>query len=164
MRSADVNRRVILSILAALPSAALLRNTAAVAQDAASPLASWNDGAAKQAIIDFVRGTTDRSGPKFAPVPERIAVFDQDGTLWVEHPMYTFMTYCFERVPVLVKEKPRLKDVEPFKTVLSANREEIAKLTTPDLEKILTATLSGMTVEEFKAEVAKWLETARHPR
>lgn len=164
MRSADMNRRVILSILAALPAAALLRNAAVRAEDVASPLASWNDGAAKQAIIDFVRGTTDRSSPKFVPVPERIAVFDQDGTLWVEHPMYTFVTYCLERVPTIVKAKPGLKEVEPFKTVLSGNRQEIARLTTPDLERILVATLSGMTVEQFKAEVTKWLETARHPR
>jgi hypothetical protein len=159
-----VDRRAILSALAALPLPAFLPSTVALAQDAGNPLVSWNGGAAKQAIIDFVRVTTDRTEPKFVPVPERIAVFDQDGTLWVEHPMYTFMTYCFERVPVLVKEKPGLKNVEPFKTVLSGNREEIAKLTTPELEKILAATLTGMTVEEFKAEVTKWLETARHPR
>jgi hypothetical protein len=74
------------------------------------------------------------------------------------------MTYSFERVPTLVKAKPGLKDVEPFKTVLSGNREEMAKLTTPDLEKILAATLTGMTVEEFKVEATKWLDTARHPR
>jgi hypothetical protein len=78
--------------------------------------------------------------------------------------MYTFLTYCFERLPALVKAKPGLKDVEPFKTVLCGNREEIAKLTTPELEKILAATLTGMTVEEFKVEATKWLDTARHPR
>jgi hypothetical protein len=143
---------------------ALLHTTSAWAQDGAAQLTSWNDGPAKQAIIDFVRTTTDSSSPKFVPPEERIATFDQDGTLWVEHPMYTFMTYCFERVPTLVKDKPGLKDLEPFKTVLSGNREEMAKLTTPDLEKILGATLTGMTVEEFKAEVTKWLETARHPK
>jgi phosphoglycolate phosphatase-like HAD superfamily hydrolase len=143
---------------------ALLHTTSAWAQDGAAQLTSWNDGPAKQAIIDFVRTTTDSSSPKFVPPEERIATFDQDGTLWVEHPMYTFMTYCFERVPTLVKDKPGLKDLEPFKTVLSGNREEMAKLTTPDLEKILDATLTGMTVEEFKAEVTKWLETARHPK
>jgi phosphoglycolate phosphatase-like HAD superfamily hydrolase len=164
MRGTGVDRRVILSALAALPLPAFLPSTASLAQDAGSPLASWNDGTAKQAIINFVRATTDRSSPKFVPILERIAVFDQDGTLWVEHPMYTFVTYCFERVPTLVEAKPGLKEVEPFKTVLSGNREEIAKLTTPDLEKILAATLTGMTVEEFKAEVTKWLATARHPR
>jgi phosphoglycolate phosphatase-like HAD superfamily hydrolase len=164
VRGAGVDRRVVLSTLAAFPLPAILRNTGASAQDAESPLASWNEGRAKQAILDFVRATTDQASSKFVPATERIAVFDQDGTLWVEHPMYTFMTYCFERVPIVVKAKPGLKEVEPFKTVLSGNPDEIAKLTTPDLEKILAAALTGMTVEEFKAEATKWLETARHPR
>jgi hypothetical protein len=106
MLGSSVDRRALLSTLAALPLRALLRGTTALAQDAGSPLASWNDGAAKQAIFDFVRVTTDRSSPHFVPPPERIATFDQDGTLWVEHPMYTFVTYCFERVPILVKAKP----------------------------------------------------------
>ena len=161
---ANVDRRALISTLAVLPLPALLRSTTASAQDTGSPLASWNDGATKQAIIDFVRETTDRSSPKFVPPPERIATFDQDGTLWVEHPMYTFVTHCLERVPILVKAKPGLKEIEPFKTVLSGNREEIAKLTTPDLEKILAAKLTGMTVEEFKADATKWLDTARHSR
>jgi phosphoglycolate phosphatase-like HAD superfamily hydrolase len=159
----SINRRTLLATLA-LPALPAGLTTTARAQEAANKLDSWNDGPAKQAIIDFVRATTDRSSPKFVPPPERIATFDQDGTLWVEHPMYTFMTYCLERVPTLVKAKPGLKDVEPFKTVLSGNREEMAKLTTPDLEKILAATLTGMTVEEFKADATKWLDTARHPR
>src|SRR5262245_24835666 len=128
------------------------------------PLLSWNDGPAKKAILDFVRATTDKGSPKYVPPPARIATFDQDGTLWVEHPMYTQVVYCLERVPALVKQKPELKDVEPFKTVLSGDREAIAKLPTKELVEILTATLSGMTVEEFTAEVKKWLATARHPR
>src|SRR6516225_12366914 len=83
-------------------------------QAADDPLPSWNDGAAKSAISEFVHATTDQSSPKFVPPEERIATFDQDGTLWVEHPIYTFMTYSLERVPTLVKDKPGLKDVEPF--------------------------------------------------
>jgi len=162
--STGIDRRALLSTLAALAPLPTLLATAARAQAPANELASWNDGPAKQAIVDFVRSTTDRASPQFVPVEERIATFDQDGTLWVEHPMYTFMTYSLERVPTLVKDKPGLKDVEPFKTVLSGNREEMAKLTTPDLEKILLATVTGMTVEQFKAEATKWLDTARHPR
>jgi hypothetical protein len=162
--AADISRRVLLSAAAVLPFPSLLGTPPALAQDATTQLASWNDGPAKRAIIEFVRATTDRSSPKFVSPEERIATLDQDGTLWVEHPMYTFIIYCFERVPMLVKAKPGLKDVEPFKTVLSGNQDEIARLTTADLEKILTATLTGMTVEEFKAEAANWLETARHPR
>jgi phosphoglycolate phosphatase-like HAD superfamily hydrolase len=133
-------------------------------QSATDPLPSWNDGAAKQAIVEFVRATTDKAGSKFVPPEQRIATFDQDGTLWVEHPMYTQVVYCLERVPMLIKEKPALKDVAPFNTVLSGNREAIAKLPLKDLEDILAATLSHMTVEEFTAEVKKWLATAKHRR
>jgi phosphoserine phosphatase len=128
------------------------------------PLPSWNNGEAKQAILAFVRATTDQSSPKFAPPEARVATFDQDGSLWVEHPMYTQVVYGLERVKALAEKKQELKNVEPFKTVLSGDREAIAKLTMPDLEKILAATLTGMTVERFSAEVKNWLATARHPR
>jgi phosphoglycolate phosphatase-like HAD superfamily hydrolase len=127
-------------------------------------LPSWNDGPAKQAILDFVRVSTDRSIPSYVSFEDRIAVFDQDGTLWVEHPMYTQVVYCLERLPAVAAQRPELKNAQPFKTVLSGNREEIAKLTIGDLEKVLVATLTGMTVEEFNAEAKKWIETARHPR
>src|SRR5262245_11359006 len=127
-------------------------------------LPSWNDGAAKKAIVDFVQATTTQGSPQFVPAEERIATFDQDGTLWVEHPMYTQVVYCLERVPTVVAKKPELKNVEPFKTVLSGNREAMAKLSLRDLEKILAATLTGMSVEEFNAEARKWLETAKHTR
>jgi hypothetical protein len=128
------------------------------------PLPSWNDGAAKKAVIEFVRITTDKTSPKFVPPRARIATFDQDGTLWVEHPMYTQLVYCLDRVPTVVKAKPELANVEPFKTVLSGNREAIAKLSTDDLLKILAATLTGMSVDDFQAEVARWLQHARDPR
>jgi phosphoglycolate phosphatase-like HAD superfamily hydrolase len=128
------------------------------------PLPSWNDGPAKQAIIAFVKDTTDQASPKFVPPEERIATFDQDGTLWVEHPMYTQVLYCLDRVPAVVKAKPELAKVEPFKTVLLGNREAMAKFTAKDLEKILAATLTGMTVDEFNAEVKKWMETAKDAR
>jgi phosphoglycolate phosphatase-like HAD superfamily hydrolase len=108
--------------------------------------------------------TTDKDSPKFVPREQRIATFDQDGTLWVEHPMYTQVIYCLERVPAVVKEKPELKDKEPFKTVLSGDREVIAKLSLKDLEEVLAATLSGMSVDEFQADVKMWLATAKHPR
>ncbi len=133
-------------------------------QDRTDPLPSWNDGAAKKAIIEFVRVTTDKASPKFVPPEARIATFDQDGTLWVSHPMYTQVVYCLDRVSAVVKQKPELKDKEPFKTVLSGDREAITKLSMKDLEEILAATLSGMTVEEFSAEVKKWLATAKHRR
>jgi phosphoglycolate phosphatase-like HAD superfamily hydrolase len=133
----------------------------AFAQD---PLPSWNDGAAKKAIVAFVQATTTQGGPKFVAPDERIATFDQDGTLWVEHPIYTQVLYSLEKVPALVARKPELANVEPFKTVMSGNHDAIAKLTTPELEKILGATLTGMTVEQFNAEVKQWITTATHPR
>src|SRR5262245_12671358 len=128
------------------------------------PLPSWNDGPAKQAIVTFVRATTDQSSPTFVPPEARIATFDQDGTLWVEHPMYSQVIYCLERVPAVVKAKPELAKVEPFKTVLSGNREAMAKLSMKDLEKILAATLTGMSVDEFNTEARKWLAMAKDPR
>ena len=134
------------------------------AQAQTDPLPSWSDGPAKKAIVEFVQVTTDKASPKFAPPEARIATFDQDGTLWVEQPMYTQVLYCLDRVPAVVTKKPELKNVEPFKTVMSGNREAIAKLSMPDLIKILAATLTGMSVEDFKSEVTKWLATAKHPR
>ncbi|MGA2254180.1 MAG: HAD family hydrolase [Thermoguttaceae bacterium] len=128
------------------------------------PLPSWNDGPAKQAIVDFIHATTETGGAQFVPPAERIATFDQDGTLWVEHPLYSQLMYCLDRVPEVVAAKPKLKDIEPFKTVMSGDRAAIAKLTLPDLEKIAVATLTGMSVEEFNAEVKKWLATAKDSR
>ncbi|HKN08757.1 MAG TPA: HAD family hydrolase, partial [Pseudomonadota bacterium] len=162
-----MNRRVLLSTLAALPALSpTLLPVSAPAQTVTSGnlLPSWNDGPVKQAILDFVRATIDRSNPSYVLPEDRIAVFDQDGTLWVEHPMYTQVVYGLERVPALTAKRPELKNVEPFKTVLSGNAEAIAKLSTQDLETILAATLSGMSVADFEAEAGKWLETARHPR
>jgi hypothetical protein len=137
------------------------------AQAQTDPLPSWNDGAAKKAIVDFVKDTTTPGSPKFVPPAERIATFDQDGTLWVEHPMYSQVMYILERVPALVKAKPELAKVAPFSTVLQVlhgDRAAIAKLTLPDVEKVAVATMTGMTVETFKAEVAKWLAEAKDPR
>src|SRR5215467_15058048 len=85
------------------------------AQTSTDLLPSWNDGAAKQAILNFVRNTTDAASTSYVLPEDRIATFDQDGTLWVEHPMYTQVVYCLERVPALVAAKPELKNVEPFK-------------------------------------------------
>src|SRR5262245_22524249 len=167
IRASGVTRRVLLSTLATLPVVVgSLDPISAPAQTATSGglLPSWNDGPAKQAIFEFVRSTIDRSSPSYVFPEDRIAVFDQDGTLWVEHPMYTQVVYCLERVPAVAAKRPELKNAEPFKTVLSGNRDAIAKLTLGDLEKILAATLTGMSVEDFNAEAKRWMETAKHPR
>src|SRR5215468_9171985 len=97
------------------------------------PLPSWNDGRAKQAILEFVRVTTDEANPKYVTPAERIATFDQDGTTWVEHPIYTQVMYCLDRLPGVVAIKPELRNVEPFKTVLSGDDAAIAKLSMQDL-------------------------------
>jgi phosphoglycolate phosphatase-like HAD superfamily hydrolase len=164
--SSGINRRALVSGLALLPavSGALLSKTVQAQVTPSAPLKSWNDGPAKQAIIDFVRVTTDQGSPKFVPPEDRVATFDQDGTLWVEHPIYNQVVYCLDRVPRVVEQKPELKKIEPFKTVLTGNREAIAKLSLHELETILAATLTGMSVDTFEAEADKWLAVARHPR
>jgi hypothetical protein len=149
-----------LPVLSGLPCSA----TAQTQTPQAGRLGSWNEGPAKKAIVDFVRSTTDQAGSKFVPPEQRIATFDQDGTLWVEHPIYSQVVYCLDRVPALVEQDPKLKDAEPFKTILSGNREAIAKLSLHDLEKVLFATLSGMSVDDFEAEVKKWLASAKDGR
>jgi len=131
---------------------------------ATDSLSDWNDGAAKRAIVDFVQTTTDPSSSRFVPPAERVAVFDQDGTLWVEHPIYAQLVYCLDRVPALAKTRPQLASEEPFKTVLTANRAAIASLSSQDLLKIVAATLTGMSVEQFQGEVKSWLATAVDPR
>ncbi|MBS1133285.1 MAG: NapD-like protein [Proteobacteria bacterium] len=131
------------------------------------PLPSWNEGAAKKAIVEFVQTTTTQDSPNFVPPAERIATFDQDGTLWVEHPMYTQVMYVLERVPALVKARPELARKAPFSTVLEVlkgDRAAIAKLNEKDLIELLAASSTGMSVETFQAEAKKWLAEAKDPR
>jgi phosphoglycolate phosphatase-like HAD superfamily hydrolase len=151
----------VLAVLLAVGAGSALGAATRVAGD---PLPTWNDGPAKKAIVELVRATTDPASPQFVRAEERVATFDQDGTLWVEHPMYTQVVYALARVPAVVAARPDLAHVEPFKTVLAGDRTAIAKLTKDDLGKILEAALSGMTVDRFNADVRRWLATARDPR
>jgi hypothetical protein len=128
------------------------------------PLPSWNDGPAKRAILNFVAETTTAGKPDFVPPAERIATFDQDGTLWVEHPVYSQLAFVLESVPALVRAKPELAGAEPFKTVLSGDMAAISNLPKPELERLLAATLSGMTVDAFRASAVKWIATAKDHR
>ena len=165
-----LTRRRFTCAFGALVSAILLGGvvgTGSVAAQPSDPLPSWKQGPARNGILTFIRLTTDRTSPQFVPPEQRIATFDQDGTLWVEHPMYTQVMYILERVPQLVKAKPELAQMEPYATVLSGlagNREALASLTMADLEKLAAATLTGMPVDTFRTEVKQWLKTARHPR
>jgi phosphoglycolate phosphatase-like HAD superfamily hydrolase len=161
---ASAGCRLLLAALLAFATLAASPVPSALYAQGADPLPSWNEGATKQAIVEFVKATTDRSSPDFVPPGQRIATFDQDGTLWVEHPMYTQVIYCLDRVPALVREKPELKDEEPFKTILTGDKEAIARLPMKDLEKLLDATLSGMSVDDFQEQVKAWLASARDPR
>ena len=165
--SSGLNRRNVLGALAALPAMSglpIAGSARAQTPGSGGLLPSWNDGPAKQAIFNFVRATIDRSSPDYVFPEDRIAVFDQDGTLWVEHPMYTQVVYCLERVPAAVERNPRLRQNEAFKIVLSGNRDAIVRMTTRELEEIASETLSGMSVGEFQAEVKTWLAKARHAR
>jgi hypothetical protein len=154
--------------LAAILTATLLAGCASpeAARPGASrdPLPSWNRGPAREAIVDFVRATTDRTSPKFVPPEERIAVFDNDGTLWVEQPAYAQLSFALDRMRAMAPEHPEWKDHEPFATVLKGDRAALAEFTVQDIVKIVAATHSGMTVEEFHDLAKQWLATAQHPR
>jgi phosphoserine phosphatase len=152
------------SMLVGMSGATALAATGANAQAGAGPLASWNDGAAKQAILDFVRATTDQSSKGFVPPEDRIATFDQDGTLWVEHPVYTQALFALDRVRVLAPQHPAWRNAEPFKSVLSGDVGAVGKFTERDWFEILAATHAGMSTEAFSGLVAKWLAEARDKR
>jgi phosphoglycolate phosphatase-like HAD superfamily hydrolase len=136
----------------------------ASAQAQTDPLPAWNDGPAKQAILDLVRATTDPSSPNFVPSEQRFATFDQDGTLWVEQPTYTQFVFAFTRVRQLAPQHPEWKTTEPFKSVLAEDKAAMEKFTTKDIEAILIATHTGMTVGAFHQIVTDWLTSARDPR
>ena len=152
------------AVLIVLPFLFLLTAPAFGQQGVADPLPSWNDGPAKKAILDFVRVTTDKASPQYVPPEQRIATFDQDGTLWVEQPIYTQAMFAFDRVKALAPEHPEWKDQEPFKAILSGDRAAMAKFSIQDFAHVVAETHTGMTVEEFRAIVKEWLATARHPR
>jgi phosphoglycolate phosphatase-like HAD superfamily hydrolase len=134
------------------------------AQTLADPLASWNDGPAKQAILDFVRATTDQSSKDFVKPEDRIATFDQDGTLWVEHPGYGQAMFALDRVHELAPQHPEWQNQEPFKSVLSNDPAAIGKFTEGDWLQIVGTTLAGMTEDDYIGIVQHWIETAKHPR
>jgi phosphoglycolate phosphatase-like HAD superfamily hydrolase len=128
------------------------------------PLPSWNDGPTKQAIISFVKEVTDKSGTKYVEPEDRIATFDQDGTLWVEHPLYTQAMFALDRIHDLAPQHPEWKQREPFKTVLANDFGAMTKFSESDWEAILAVTHTGMTTEAFLGIVKQWIATAKDPR
>jgi phosphoglycolate phosphatase-like HAD superfamily hydrolase len=128
------------------------------------PLPSWNNGPAKLAILSFVKETTDQASPKVVPPEDRIATFDQDGTLWTEHPLYAQAMFALERIGKLAPQHPEWKEKEPFKAVIERDQEAMAKFTESDWMQIIAATHAGMSTEAFQALVSGWLASARAPR
>lgn len=127
-------------------------------------LPSWNDGPVKRTILDFIARTTTVGGRDWVPVPERIACFDNDGTLWTEQPVYFQIAFALDRVKALAPRHPEWRTQEPFRSVLADDRAALAALGEKGFLEIMAATHTGLTTEAFGKAVLDWLATARHPR
>ena len=130
----------------------------------AQPLASWNDGPAKRAIVKFVADVTEQGASTFVAPGDRIAVFDNDGTLWTEQPMYFQLMFVVDRIRAMAPQHPEWKDREPFKSVLAGDVRAALAGGENAVAEMVAVTHAGMTVDEFEAQVKDWLATARHPR
>lgn len=128
------------------------------------PLASWNDGPVKTSIIDFVGRVTSKDSPDYIRPADRIATFDNDGTLWSEKPIYFQLLFAIDRVKQLAPQHPEWKKTQPFKAVLEGDQKTLAKSGMEGVSKLVMATHAGMTSEEFAKIVRDWLKTARHPK
>ena len=148
----------------ALVGALHLVGSAVATSSAQDPLASWNDVASKHAIVDFVKKVASEGSPDFVPVAERIAVFDNDGTLWSEQPMYFQLAFALDRVKALAPKHPEWKTTQPFKGVLEGDMKAALAGGERSLMAIIAATHAGMTTDEFSAAVTDWLATSQHPR
>ena len=168
MKSTDrflsVNRRWMLAALTALPALPLLPSISAIAQTATSDgLPSWNDTATKKAIVTFVERVTKQGSSDFVPEPERIATFDNDGTLWAEQPMYFQLLFALDRVKLLAPQHPEWATEEPFASLLKGDVKGALAGGEPALFKIVIATHTGMDSVEFDQIVKDWIATAKHP-
>lgn len=150
------------ALLFAVPLLVLALVSAALAQS--DPLPSWKEGKAKLAITSFVERVTEEGGEDYVTPEKRIAVFDNDGTLWSEQPVYFQLAFAFDRIKAMAPQHPEWKDAEPFKSVLAGDTKGLIAAGEKGLLEIMAATHSGMTTEEFADIVADWLATARHPR
>ncbi len=159
-------RRAVLALLLALVVAPLAGQLPARAQSGPpqDPLPSWNAGGPKSAILDFVGRVTREGGPDFVPVEERIAVFDNDGTLWSEQPVYFQAAFIFDRIRAMAKDHPEWKEKQPYQAVLEGDMKTLAAGGQKLLLELVAATHAGMSVADFAAVVTDWTKTARHPR
>ncbi|MGA8822655.1 MAG: HAD family hydrolase [Pseudolabrys sp.] len=155
-------RAVLAALLTSAAGAITLSRFPALAQG--DPLPSWNDGKAKQSILDFVAAVTREGSPDLVPAPQRVATFDNDGTLWVEQPMYTQLAFALDRVKALTPLHPEWANQQPFKAVLDGDMKALAAAGEHGLVELVMASHSGMTTEEFERIVKDWISTARHPR
>ena len=130
----------------------------------ADPLPSWNDGPAKSAIVDFVNRVTDEAHPDYRMEPERVAVFDNDGTLWAEQPLYFQLVYALDRVRAMAPEHPEWRDRAALRAVIDGDQEAIANFGIPELMEIIAASHAGMTLDAFHSATHAWQESAFHPR
>ena len=130
---------------------------------AVDPLPSWNDTAAKRAIVDFVTKVTTAGGPEFVPAPERIATFDNDGTLWAEQPMYVQLLFAFDRVKAMAPQHPEWTTTEPFASILKEDVEGALASGERGIVGIIAATHTGMATDEFSQTVSDWIAAAKHP-
>jgi len=162
--SQNLSRRHLLLAGTALAGALAVGASAPAAADAgADPLPSWNDTGPKRAIIAFVQKVTREGSADFVPVPERIAVFDNDGTLWSEQPDYTQVAFLIDRIKALAPAHPEWKTTEPFASVLKGDIAAAAASGEAGIAALMAATHAGMTVDAFSATVREWMATARHP-
>ncbi|MBY3298113.1 haloacid dehalogenase-like hydrolase [Rhizobium laguerreae] len=152
----------LISLMIIALGAALLHATSPFAQS--DPLPSWNDTASKAAIVSFVEKVTGQGSPDFVPENERIAVFDNDGTLWVEHPMYTQLAFALDRVKALAPQHPEWKETQPFKAVLEGDMKTLAASGEKGLMELIMTTHAGMTSGDFQKVVTDWLASARDPK
>ncbi|MCS5711296.1 haloacid dehalogenase-like hydrolase [Candidatus Berkiella aquae] len=131
---------------------------------ATEPLPSWNDTQAKQRIIQFVKKVTDKNSADYVPPEERIAAFDNDGTLWAEKPVFFQIAFAFDRIKALAPEHPEWNNQQPFKAILENDHATLEKLGQKGILEILAVTHAGMTTTDFNNIVKEWIKTAKHPQ
>src|SRR5262245_49669806 len=155
-------RRLFLLVIALLTLVGAPRGPGAAA--VVDPLPSWNEGPSKWSILAFVGAVTAEGSPDHVPPDERIAVFDNDGTLWAEMPVYVQLRFAIDRVKQLAPDHPEWRDQQPFRAVLEGDMKALAAGGERGIVAIIAASHAGMTTDEFAAIARRWLATAEHPR